>query len=368
MMLIVQKLYIKEFLKVLVILGVGISVIFSIISLIDKTDEFLPYKPSAKLLLQYALFSIPKFINYLLPIGILLSSLFIFSQAMRRREIVAIKGAGGEMKRVLMPFLMIGVLLIVSGFGIAEGLFPQSSKKLHIIRDQIMKKGKEVTFKEGTLYMRGKDGSIVKIGLYLPDQNVSRDVSIFTFDDDGLRERIDAETATWEGSSWKLHMVQVHDIKSGMVTTERERSFSGIESPRIFQEDLWKVDEMTLRELITYQRRLSDAGFKNKKFIVDISSRLSYPLINFFMLLLGMSLSIGDISRRAFGKFLSGPHGNSGIIAAGLGLLISLVYWFGYSFTLTLGYTGTIPPLVAPWIVPLVFAAIALSLYRRIPQ
>ncbi|BCB95228.1 permease YjgP/YjgQ family protein [Dissulfurispira thermophila] len=373
-MLIIQRLYIKEFLKVLLILTFGISAVFSIIGLIDKIDDFMPYKPSFNLLMLYTALSIPKYTNYLLPMSILLSSLFIFSQAIKRREIIAIKAATGKMKKVLIPFVIIGIILTSFAFLLGEIIVPTTSKKLHSIKNKIIKKERGLAFKEGTLYIRGKDGSIVRISLYLPDKNISKGVSIFKFDEEGLKERLDAETGLWKDNVWKLKDVTLYDIAKGQIRKIKEAVYPAIESPKIFQEDMWKVEEMTIIEMVKYKQRLDEAGFKNIKLLVDISSRLSYPLINLFMLLLGISLSLGGDFRGHWllklissQKIKEGTLG-SGIIAAGLGLLISLVYWFGYSLFLSLGYAGAISPLIAPWVVPIIFAVISVYLYSQIPE
>ncbi len=367
-MLLIQKLYIKDFLKTLVILGLGISLVFAVIGFIDKIDDLMQYKPSWKLLVEYILFSIPKYLHYLMAMATLLSSLFIFSQAIKRKEIVVIKAASGKMKRILMPFVAIGVILTLFGFVLGEIIVPATSKKIRSLKNQIERKKKEVTFKEGTLYMRGKDGSIIRIALYMPDQNISKEVSIYKFDQDGLKERIDAETAEWEGNTWKLKKAIVYDMLTGKATEVPEIVYPNIESPKIFQDDTWSVEEMTIQELVKYQQRLNAAGFKNIKLTVDISSRLSYPLINLFMLLLGISLSIGG-EQQAFQKILNmRSNAQGGIIAAGLGLFISLIYWFGYSLFLSLGYAGAIPPMIAPWIVPSVFSVISIYLYSQIPE
>ena len=85
-MLIIQKLYIKEFLKALIVLGLGISLIFSIIGLIDKIDEFMPHKPALKLLFEYTVMTIPKYFHYLMAMSTLLASLFIFSRRSKERK------------------------------------------------------------------------------------------------------------------------------------------------------------------------------------------------------------------------------------------------------------------------------------------
>jgi lipopolysaccharide export LptBFGC system permease protein LptF len=86
------------------------------------------------------------------------------------------------------------------------------------------------------------------------------------------------------------------------------------------------------------------------------------------MVLLGIALSIGDVARHLLHGKVAGPHSHAGVLAAGLGLLISLAYWFGHSFFLSLGYAGTISPAIAPWIIPLFFGVLAVYLYRQIPE
>lgn len=366
-MLIIQRLYLKAFLKVLAVLVIGISSVFSIISIIDRVDDFMPHNPSPVSLFQYALFSIPKYVHYLLPMAVLLSSLFTFSQAMRTKEILVIKASAGRIKTIFMPFVITGILLTIFSFVLGEFIVPETSKRMHSIKNRIIKKQEGFKFKEGTFYMRGRDGSVVRISLYLPDRNIMKGVSIFKFDEYGLKDRIDAETAEWADDKWKLRNVRHYDVSTGMISRLKDMHYYGIESPNIFREEVWKAEEMSILELVRYQKRLKESGFKNIRLIVDISSRLSYPLVNIFMLLLGMSLSMEAGFLYSLSSHSTLRMG-SGIIAAGLGLLISLIYWFGYSLFLSLGYAGTIPPIVAPWIVPVIFAGISVYSYSQIPE
>lgn len=364
--MLIQRLYIKDFLKALFIIGLGISAVFSIIGLIEKIDYFMPHSPPFNLILQYVIVTVPRYIQYLLPMAILLSSLFVFSQAINRKEIVAIKAAGGKMRSIFMPFVGIGVALTLFAFVIGEVIAPAAAQRVHEIKNKITKKERDIAFKEGTIFMKGKDGSIVRMSLYLPDKNIAQGISIFKFDGEGLKERIDAETAKWADDIWKLKNVTLYDIINGKITTVQEIIYLSMKSPEILQKDIKKWEEMAILELIKYQHRLHEAGFKNTKLSVDISSRLSYPLVNLFMLLLGMSLSLG-------GNFgVKSPHSafsvGSGIISAGLGLLISLTYWFGYTLFLSFGYAAVIPPIAAPLIIPLLFAIVSVYLYSQIPE
>jgi len=371
-MITVQKLYITELLKALFILTFGMSVLFGILGLSEKLADFMQYDPSLSQLVQYALASIPRYILYFLPMGALLSSLFVFSMAIKRREIVAIKTSGGKMKRLLAPFVALGTLLMLFGFVLGEFIVPATAFKVREIANDITQKGASKTlFKEGTLYMRGKDGSIVKIALYMPEKNMSKDISIFKYTVGEMTARIDAKSAVWEGSHWRLSDITIYSFVDGKYSSQKEMIYSDIESPNIFKEDLLKVEEMTLTELVRYKNRLTDAGFRNNKLSVDVSARLSYPIINLFMLLLGISLSVGGEQKgfeKIFGTKVQGAHSHAGVISAGLGLVISVAYWLSYTFSLSLGYSGTIPPIVAPWIVPVLFSLFSVYLYASIPE
>jgi lipopolysaccharide export system permease protein len=367
-----QKLYIAEFFKALFILTVGMSALFGIIGLSEKLAEFMRYNPPLDQLALYALASIPRYTLYFLPMGALLSSLFVFSMAIKRREIVIIKTSGGKMKKFLAPFIVIGALLMLFGFLLGEFLVPITAYKVREVANEIThKSSKQTLFKEGTLYMRGKDGSIVKIALYMPEKNLSNNVSVFQFADGVLAARIDAKTAVWEGNAWRLHDITIYNFSSGKQSSVKEMVYAGIESPNIFREDVLKVEEMTILELIRYKNRLTESGFKNNKLSVDVSARLSYPMINLFMLLLGISLSVGS-EQKGFEKIFKtkaqGAYSHAGIISAGLGLVISVAYWLGYTFTLSLGYSGAIPPIIAPWIVPALFSLFSIYLYSNIPE
>ncbi|MBM4136063.1 MAG: YjgP/YjgQ family permease [Nitrospira sp.] len=371
-MKILQRHYLKEFFTLLGIIGPGLALIFSMLDLIDKIDDFMPGKPSIFQLILYALFNLPKYLLYLMPMAILIDSLLIFGNASRNKEIVAIKATGGKLKNLFSPFLVCGILFSVMAFLIGEIVVPDLSRAAHELKITLSKKEKKPIFQEGTLWLRGSDGSPVRIELYIPEKKLARGVSIFISSDGILNKRIEAEEAVWEeiqdsrfnpesssGQSakgvWKLKKVIVYEIESGKASNVSEIDYPYLESPDFFNEGVKKPEEMGIGELYKYTKRLNDAGFRNTKLIVDLNSRTSYPLTNFFMILLGIALSL----RSQFG---------GGLFAAGLGLLISLIYWLGHTLMLSMGYAGIIPPLVSAWIMPFVFGVVAMYLFIKIPE
>ncbi len=346
-----QRLYMKDFFRLLFLIAAGLSIIFSIVEMINRIDDF----PSTSSLVLYSLFNTPKFFIYLLPMSVLICSLFTFGQAFRRREIMAIKAAGGRLRTLFYPFIAAGIILSVVSFLAGEILVPYFSKKAIELKKRAEGKSEQLAFNVGSLWLKSKNGSPVKIDLYIVDKKIAKGIDIFLFGKEFLKERIIADRAFWNGKTWILEDITKYDIETGKIEKLRRMNYPGLESPDLFSEEIRKPDEMRLFDLYRYIQRLKDAGFQNKRLIVDLNSKISFPLINIFMMMLGISLS----AREKLG---------GGLFSAGLGLLISLFYWFGYTFMLSMGYAGIIPPSVSAWTIPVVFAVFAVYLFVKIPE
>ncbi len=363
-MKIIQRYYLKEFLKLFAIIACGLGLTFSLMELINRINDFIPNRPSMSALLLYSGLNLPQYLRYLMPMAALISGLFVFGQAARKKETTAVKASGGSIKALLMPFVYCGVLLSMAGFLIGEFVVPDFLRRAHLLKDTLAGKENVLTFKEGSVWMRAK-GAIVKIDLFLPDRGVVQGVSIMKMDDYMLTERLEADSAEWKpawGAAedpkrgiWYLRGVTEYKIKDGTVATYKELQSDIIDSPDIFREGMQKPEEMNVRELAAYTQRLKKAGFRNTKLTVDIHSRISYPLINLIMLVLGIALA-------------SKGHMGSGLITAALGIFISLLYWVGYTGALSMGYAGILPPFVAAWLMPVLFGGAAVYLFRTIPE
>jgi lipopolysaccharide export system permease protein len=321
-MKIIQRLYLKDFFRLLMLITSGLALIFSLIDLIGKLDNFTGPKTSVWSLALYAILRMPGFLLYLLPMSVLICSLFTFSQALRRHEIAAIKAAGGRLKTLFSPFIATGILLSIFAFVTNEVIVPDFSKKAAVLQNRLEGKEKKSVFSNGMLWLKSKDGSPVKIDLYVAEKKVARGVSIFISGSDFLKEQIISQEAFWNGTTWILHNVTKYHVSTGEIEKVTSMEYADLESPDLFAEELKTPDEMGIYELYSYIQRLTHAGFKNLKLMVDLNSKISFPLINIFMMLLGIALSLRSKK-------------GGGLVAAGLGLLISLIYWLGYTFSLS---------------------------------
>ena len=188
-MKLMRRYYMKEFAKLLGVIAFGLALIFSLLDMIDKIDDFVPDRMSVLDFIHYAALNLPKYLYYLLPMSLLICSLFVFSQASRYKEIAVIKAAGGRLKGLFSQFILLGVLFSLFSFFLGEFVMPNFSERALDLRKRFMEGGEKLSFKEGTLWLRAKDGALVRMEIYIPDSNRARGVSIFMIDSSSLKKR-----------------------------------------------------------------------------------------------------------------------------------------------------------------------------------
>jgi lipopolysaccharide export system permease protein len=357
-MKLLQRHYLKEFFRLFALLALGLSATFSLFSLLQRLDDFMPHEPSLWGLVQYGLLRAPQYAISLMPVACLLCSLYTVANASRSREIVAFMAAGGRVKKLLRPFLWAGVLLSLLSFVVGEFVVPPATTRAQEVKDRLSGARGEAPalVRDGVLWFRAKDGSIIRIEDYFPVGETYSGVEIYRFGGGLLEEVIKARTATWaeDRNSWLLGGVRRYVPAEGAWETLEEYGYEGLGPPELLRKTARKPSEMGVADLYAYLKRMREAGFKNVRLTVDLHSKVSYPFINLIMVLIGVSFPV----RRRM----------SGFVATAIGLLISLAYWFGYTMSLSIGYAGLLPPLAAAWLMPLLAGSAGIWLFRKIPE
>ncbi|MCX7725190.1 MAG: LptF/LptG family permease [Thermodesulfovibrio sp.] len=365
---IVCRTYIKDFLKIFLILLLSMSLLLSIVGLVEKIDDFMPYNPSIIFFVEFILYSLPRYIFYLIPFITLVTSLFVFSMGVRSREFLILSVSGGKLREILKPFLVLGVIISILGFIFGEFIQPEFIKKLNIMIEELTQKGKVYVKKD--LFVRDKDGTVIKIGSFFQEQKRAEEVKIFVIKNDILVKRIDAQQVEIGQKDWILKKCTVYDFSTGKVEKYDLMSYPvSIKISIAAFKDIKKIEEFGISELIQKRKELKKAGLSNPKIDTDISSRLSYNFVTFFMMVLGISLPLGAHERFIF-LFSRAKTGaiSGGIITFGIGLVITIFYWLLYSLFMFMGYSKILPSFVSPWITPLIFGFVSIKLYYSIKQ
>ncbi|MCX7794418.1 MAG: LptF/LptG family permease [Thermodesulfovibrionales bacterium] len=353
-MKIVERYLLNSFLKVFLILLSSVTLLAGVIELLERYPDISEHEPPFSKVAIYILSSLPAYGGYLLPMVSFLSIIYSLGIASKHREIVVIQASGGRLKEVFKP-LVIGGIIITLLSGVFTNIVMPWSKKLsrltlEDITGQPHRKGMLET-SQG-IWFRSED-KIIRIGIYEPQRSEAMDIGIYEFKDGSLISRIEAEKGILREKEWNLKNVRVYNWREpeGSRYYENFKFYTSRYALRLLKTEI-SPEEMDSSRLWKYIRALKKSGLRNVKVVADLNLRLSLPFACLAMLLTGM--------------YIGSSRSISGLVGAGIGIVISIFFWFSTTFMLSLGYSGVLPAWLAPWIIPLLSTCTGIYLYSRI--
>ncbi|MFN3739607.1 MAG: LptF/LptG family permease [Thermodesulfovibrionales bacterium] len=354
--MIIERYLLKAFLKVFLILLAGMTLLTAIIGLVERYPDISEFKPPFYKVSLYLFYNLPASGGYLLPMLTLLSIIYTLGQASRHREILIISASGGRLREIFKPFIIAGMVITLVSAVFTNILMPESKRLSRLILEEITKEPRARGVMETAQGIWFRSGNrIIKIGIYEPHASQARDIGIYEINNGFLIKRIEAREGFLKEDEWDLKRVRIYNFKGPgerpLLHYDSYRLKSSRYSLRLLKAEV-APEEMDSSRLWKYIRALKKSGLRNIKVLADFNLRLSLPLACLAMMLTGI--------------YLSTIRGLSGLVGAGIGIVISVLFWFGTTFMLSLGYSGVLPAWLAPWITPLLTSVIGIYLYRRI--
>jgi len=352
-MKIIESYLLRSFLKVFFILFGGLGFLIGIFSFIEKYPELSGFSPPFYKIVLYLFYTIMSYGSYLILSITLLSIIFVLGQASRHKEIMIISASGGKLKEVMKPIIISGIFITI-GCALFTNLISPVARKLsrELVEDITHEYSqRNFLFGKSGAWLRSED-FIVRIGLYEPLGGEARDVGVYFIKNGALVKRIEAKRAVLKQEQWELKKALLYDIENSKVFQLESYTLRGSKySLRILRAGS-SPDEMNSSRLWRHLRALKKSGLKNEKLVADFNLRLSLPITCVAMSLLGTYLGV--------------LKGLSGLVGAGAGVVIGLIFWFGTTFMMSLAYSGVLSPWIAPWVMPLLSLITGVSLYRRL--
>ncbi len=196
--------------------------------------------------------------------------------------------------------------------------------------------------------MAGSDNRIYHYNYFNYQKNEFSNLSIFQFEPDtfNLHEWTFASGGIWNGSGWVLQNATLHQMSDDGVNPEVKSMpaivTSGMDRPEYFKDEVRTASQMSYSELKAYIDELQKKHFDVTSLTLDLYRKLSFPLVSFIMVLLGIPFSFKTGRKGAF-------YGIG--ICIGLGIL----YWSTFELFGKLGDINRLSPMVAAWFPNLIF-------------
>ena len=100
----------REYLRVFLLGLVGLLGIFYISTFIDLVDKLFRGETTSAMLLRYFYFRTPQFVYYVIPMGVLVSTLVTVGVMTKNSELLVMRACGISLYRTAAPLLLFAVL------------------------------------------------------------------------------------------------------------------------------------------------------------------------------------------------------------------------------------------------------------------
>jgi len=171
---------------------------------------------------------------------------------------------------------------------------------------------------------------------------MAQGITLYYFDESwNLVQLVKAKNVVMKSRIWHL--------EDGVVTLFADESSFPLTKPfgkktLTMSEDLADIrsaspnsDALSMGELRRFIKKNKEAGLDSLKFEVDYHSKMAFAFAALVLSLTGIPFTVQRA--RAGGNMMS----------IGIAIGLAFVYWVGFSFSLSLGKHGVLPPFFAAW-------------------
>lgn len=342
----------------MLVLVMSISIVFDIS---EKMENFINRKaPLQTIIFDY-------YVNFAIYYSNLFSALFIFlavllftSRMAKNTEIVPILSSGISFNRFLRPYAIAATILVIFSLYMNHFIIPPSNKT----RLEFEKTYTNHTYVVQDLYKEADRGTLVFFKFYSTELGFLQDfwVTVRNPETGKIEHILHAEQAFGDSleNKWRLERFFIRSFNEDK---ESHKFRNGVRldttfnfNIKYFTEKPEIVSAMNYFELKEFIESEKERGAPNVAFYeVEMHQRTSYPIATYILTLIGVSLSSRK-SRDGYGR----P------IVMGIGLI--LLYVFGMKMTTVAALNVGMNPLLAVWLPNIIFAVVAILIYRRAPK
>lgn len=337
--------------------------IYLIVDLFGHLDEIIKEQIGIKTLFMYYCTYCPSIAVQIMPITILIATMYTLGNLARHNEITALRAGGISIWHIVKPFLITGLLISSFILIINDRVVPASTRLfLKIKEEKIEKKGSDQTtsdkpIRDVALY--GMGNKIIYARRYYPKTKILRDMVIHEHDrHQNITSKTTAREAWWSDSQWIAVDITTYKLdKEGRIREEprfRQRGTLNLnETPEEFQKQKYKTEVLTMSELRTYIKRLSGSGgLILQNLLIEAHNRVAYPFANLIAVLIGAAFSLRT---RRSGRLLG----------IGMGFLIGLFFYGVSAVCVALGKGGVLPAFISVWLSNVLFGSWGIYLINK---
>lgn len=352
--------FLKEFLRPLVFSFCALCVLVLVSELLEHLDKFIAGKAGPRLVVEYLLCLLPLRAMEILPVAVLLATLFSLGNLSRRQEITAAMSGGLHPWLCVRPLLLCGLALSLAGLILNDSLVPAATRRARALwKLEIRHFASLRQTRFDNLTVAGAGGVFYAVGSLDAGENRLENVLVEWTEGGVPRRQLQARRADWGPDGWVFRegierRFGEDGLEIGDQTPFAETRADLKESPEDLIPKEPDAEEMSYKQYNRHLRRLRMLGVPTRRQEVDLHLKLAFPWANFIVLLLGIPFAF----RKTGGKAK----------AVGLAMGVAFFYIGLMQVGRALGQKPWCSPLMGAWLANLVFLGAGGVLFFRMKK
>lgn len=355
-MTIIHRYLLKQLIRNFCISLLAFTFLFAVFDFFERFDNLLADNATVWDSIRYFGLKIPLTLNLMLPVAMLVATLFTVGMLSKNSEITAMRAAGLPVLWLARPMLAFGLILSFVSLVMGETLVPYTQRRVREIYNiDIKKNDQKGAFNQNDFWWRsGK--TFNSADMFDSRTNSLLSYSSFELDDKyRVLKRIDASQVDWVNPTLKWTMKGVSEYRFTRGQNVDAKKYNALpllidEKPEDFYEV--KTDTMTMsyRQLSKFLKQQKANGIPVTGYRTELFAKFSFPFIIFIVTLVILPFSL--------------KPARSGSLAMSFvaGLVIAFSYYAIHSFSIAMGHAELWPPFMAAWMANVVMGVVGLVL------
>lgn len=312
----------------------------------------------ATIVAKYLLFLLPLVAVELFPATMLITVLITYALLARRSEAIAWWASGQSVYRLMMPGLLFAVAAGAGTWLVQEHLMPSANVKQEALRARIRGGQPRAITGTGRQWLASLENRRLYSYEFDEQAGVLNEPAIFELDEEAvhLRRVTTGKLGLWtEGNQLLIKEAETVTLRQMVVERQRETEtlLAGVDPPQVFRPTVDKPSQLSVLALSSYLKAAKLRGVDVSALALAVQRKYVSPFSVVVMAFIGMPLAL------AFGR-------RGAIVALCVAVGVSITYWgMGGGFQ-QLGNHGLLPPEVAAWAPPVIFAAAGTYFLSRV--
>lgn len=294
---IVKRHLIKETSYSILLIMAALLAMFAFFDLMQELESVGKGSYGIAKILIFIVLSSPGHIYEIVPVAVLIGTMYSLSQFAKNSELVILRVSGMSTIQIGLALLRIGVVFALITFIVGEMITPLSEKTAQRMRIKAIDSVVAQDFRSGLWVKDGK--SFVNVEQVLPDAELVN-IHIYEFDENFQMIAINhAKTGVFNGQSWDLTGVtQTHLGKTNVRSNHLEKAqWKSLIRPDLLNILLVVPEKMSAWNLYSYISHLSKNKQKTSRYEIALWAKLVYPVASLVMVML--ALPFGFLQQRS---------------------------------------------------------------------